>query len=150
MKNIIKYIKENKLDKNKAIEYLRLTDLSDSEKNIVFVYCFPRPLRDKELVDRCKKSLYSKTILIIEASQTDQYRRFIQHLIHAFTDSPENLFYEEIPIEDCPICGEKGIIGSSESSILLCEECLKSLIEVRNILDIIEPGFTNWIKRYDK
>jgi len=154
---------------------------TNDEKNFIFRYCFPRPLLDRQLMARVADLhrqrgdinnigvLYPNAqdiTLILEAGRTEQYGRFIKHLMHAFC-SDEELIYKVSDIEkyQCPICGkvlygselwnplidvngETLAIGSSESSITLCIDCLIQLNSAKDLINFIDPSFLDWMKRY--
>ena len=101
IKVAIDYIKERKLNEAQALEVLKQsTTLDQNEKNLVYVYCFPRPLPDYGLPDRVQDFRIKAGIgengddreiaLLLEACQTEQYGRFMKHIMHAF-ENPENV-----------------------------------------------------------
>ena len=177
----IKYLKENQIPEQKALELLKENKvLENSEKNLIYAYCYPRPLEDYGLPPRIQQYRIKRQTfpdglstdpqeiaLIIEASQTEQYGRFIKHIMHAFGD-PEKIF----PVagsdeEKCAICGKtiyefdkwteetvgqdeerhKLCFGSTDSKIVLCVDCIQRLVEAIGVIDSIDPGFLDWTKR---
>lgn len=103
---------------HEAINLLRVDkDLSIEEKNLIYLYLFPRPLLDRQLPERVQSYRGSQSQgflqpnigeigLFIEAYRTEQYRRFMKHLFHSFVD-PEQLF----PVagsgqSECALCGK--------------------------------------------
>lgn len=185
IKPFIEYLKNNHISKDDTLKLLREeSNLSNDEKNLIFAYCFPRQLLDRELPIRIKayreKSGYShlnidphETALIIEAGQTEQYKRYIKHLMHSFDNpskvhsvSNSNNTGEELR---CGICDDKVLyyedwnnyisgggednnkeflaLGSTESGIVLCKHCLIQLINAIENINIIDPGFLDWTKR---
>ena len=50
IKEFIEYLKKNNISKDDTLKLLRDDpNLSREEKNLVFAYCFPRQLLDREL-----------------------------------------------------------------------------------------------------
>lgn len=92
-------------------------DLGVDEKNLIYLYLFPRPLLDRQLPERVQsyrgkqsqgflQPNLGEISLLIEAYRTEQYRRFMKHLFHSFLN-PEQLF----PIagngqHECALCGK--------------------------------------------
>lgn len=181
-KQFIEQIKKDKFTQEKALELLKSReDLSRDEKNFIYLYCFPRPLLDRELIPRVieehkKRGDFSNrgtlepnaldVSLILEAGQTEQYGRFIKHLMHAFCDENKIFKVSGINTYECPICGKKlsgeGLwkvvqtqdsgreflaIGSTESSITMCLDCLVQLNAAKDLVNFIDPGFLDWTKR---
>lgn len=184
IKEFIEYLKNNNISKDDTLKLLREEKtLSNDEKNMIFAYCFPRQLLDRELPIRIKsyreKSGYSglnidphEVSLIIEAGQTEQYRRYIKHLMHAFSDAtkinPVQSDEEENP--RCGICDcellyhdkwksyaptvpgedekrETLAFGSTESGIVLCKHCLIQLISAVSFMNDLDPAYLDWTKR---
>ncbi len=182
IKDFIDYIKNNNVSKEDTLELLRKDqNLTNDERNLIFAYCFPRQLLDRELPLRIKDSRekfgYSglqldprEVALIIEAGQTEQYRRYIKHLMYSFNDSskvcsvtdPDS--HTENP--KCGICDcdvlyyedwqkhsqddkdkEYLALGSSETGIILCKHCLIQLLNSINVINVIDPSFLDWTKR---
>ena len=153
---------------------------TNDEKNFIFRYCFPRPLLDRQLMSRVADlhrqrgdvnnigALFPNAqdiTLILEAGRTEQYGRFIKHLMHAFCNN--EYIYKVAGVEEyqCPICGkvlygsdlwdsqvdvygETLAIGSSESSITLCIDCLIQLNSAKDLINFIDPSVLDWMKRY--
>lgn len=190
LKNYIEKLKELK-DAHKVIESLKQSSLDIQQKNLIYLYLFPRPLLDKELPIRIQEARRSsgnngcgyleenmyEVSLIIEAYRTEQYKRFIKHLLHTFT-VPENIH----PVNgfgqcNCAICGkniyefgswtsecskyktirhpeetrkEYLAFGGKGSTVNLCLDCIVQLQEVNKILESIEPGYLKspWQKRF--
>lgn len=114
---------EKGLDKDKAIELLKNENsLTNDEKRLIYMYCFPRPLGDRELPNRVRETRKQRgpncrngflqpddleTSLIIEAGRTMQYGNFIKHLMHSFA-RPEDVYQiSGTEVLECPICGKK-------------------------------------------
>lgn len=148
------------IPKKELMEELKgRNDLSSDMKNLVLLYHYPRPLLDRELPKRVGdkvEDLTKLSILIIEASRTAQYGRFIRHLFHSFIEC-DDIFpvSEEAQEMTCPICGRPLVIhgqlgligiGSSESRVLLCQQCLRGLKNSFDLLNTIEPGFLSSYK----
>lgn len=110
-------------DTHQVIESLRTSSLSIPEKNLVYLYLYPRPLLDRELPGRIQENRVreqrevgwlepeiSEVALLIEAYRTQQYRRFIKHLLHTFTgeEAAKNispiLGYAQ---DTCGLCGKR-------------------------------------------
>lgn len=125
-KRFIDYFRANKIPSDKALILLKgRTDLNRDEKNFIYLYCYPRPLLDKELKPRVssehikrgdlvnKGTLIPNTLdvtLILEAGQTTQYGRFIKHLMYAFCNESKVIVVEGADKYECPICG-KTLLG---------------------------------------
>lgn len=118
---------------HEVIEYLKNeSSLGVNEKNLVYLYLFPRPLLDMELPKRIIDSRLSQgnsgvgfleynlieIALLVEAYKTKQYERFMRHLFHTFT-VPENIS----PINgyskcECGLCKKQIFeLGAWESEI---------------------------------
>lgn len=121
LKPYIDFLRDNKIPENLALKQLAndTSGLSRDEKNLIYRFCYPRLLGDKELPERVKKyrnanksSLgylnpnLGEATLILEAANTPQYSRFIKHLYHAFQDTSKISPVEGIEKTDCPICGK--------------------------------------------
>lgn len=181
----INYIKNNHLSKEDAIKLLKEDEnLTRDDKNLVIAYCFPRQLLDRELPSRIKDSWHksgysglnvspSDVTLILEASQTEQYRRYIKHLMYSFSEIPK---IHPVLVDGheenarCGICDceilysddwnkffkdndpemEHLAFGSTESGITLCKHCLIQLVSAMEKINDIDPGYLDWMKRYDK
>lgn len=183
IKFYIEYLKGK--DVSEVLRVLKTsTDIGVNEKNLIYLYLFPRPLLDMELPGRIMdergpgKEVGSlvpdlrETAILLEAYQTEQYRRFMKHLLHSYLD-PENIF----PIlgngqTECGLCkkrlfekdswdsickanpGNKEIgrkeylaFGSTGSNVNLCLDCIVQLKALGDLLNVIEPGYLNYIKR---
>lgn len=184
IKKFIDYLKDNNISKDNTLKLLKEEkSLSSDEKNLIFAYCFPRQLLDRELPIRIKnyreKSGYSglnvdphEVALIIEAGQTEQYRRYIKHLMHSFSDvsniNPVNSSEEGNP--RCGICDNELLyfkdweeyakningelenreclaFGSTESGIVLCKHCLLQLVNAVQVMNDLDPSYLDWTKR---
>lgn len=121
LKPFVDYLLNNNISKEKALEIIKNSNkLSDDEKNLVYVFCYPRPLLDYELPSRVQAYRTKKNFpmvghiephlgeaaLIVEAGRTPQYTRFIKHLIHAFSDPTKLAPLDGDEDCDCPICGK--------------------------------------------
>lgn len=174
IKDCIDYFIQNNFSKEKVISCLSSSKkLNRAEKNIIFVYLYPRNLLDRELISRIIKyrgdnilgSLtpdLGEVTLLIEAYRTSQYSRYLKHLFHSFTVDNSNVF----PIDgtekrECGICGKKIVeyvewnnnnlskeylaYGSENTGISLCLDCLIQLKTTHNILSEIEGNkFLPW------
>ena len=160
-------------------------ELSIEEKNLIYLYLFPRPLLDRQLPERVKSYRGKQSQgflqpnlgeigLLVEAYRTEQYKRFMKHLFHSFTN-PEHLY----PVAgngqcECALCGknlyeedvwndmctrfpgsdEKNkkeylAYGSKNSSINLCLDCIIQLKETSILLEELEPGYLlDWRIKY--
>ena len=97
MKHLKSYLGQlRNLEKDQVLSFLTNNkDLTPDEKNLIFLYLFPRDLLDKELPSRVQsvrshqagsiQPSLIESILLIEAGRTPQYSRFIKHLLHSFT-----------------------------------------------------------------
>lgn len=181
-KKFIDYFKDNKYTAERVLSILsKREDLTRDEKNFIYLYCFPRPLLDRELIPRVMEehkkrgdlgnrgSLEPSALdvsLILEAGQTEQYGRFIKHLMHAFGDESKIFKVAGQNTYECPICGkilsgealwkivqfqdpnkEFLAIGSRESSITMCLDCLIQLNTAKDLINILDPSFLDWTKR---
>lgn len=96
-----------------------ISELTSEEKNLIYLYLYPRPLSDKELPERFTKlrtgdnkygSLIpnlNETTLIIEAGRTLQYNRFIKHLLHSYSKVEDIHIIEGSNICNCCLCGKE-------------------------------------------
>ena len=180
IKPFIKYLKENNISQSQALELLKGNNtLDNAEKNLIYAYCYPRQLRDYELPSRIQAYRQARgtgingqpkdpqeVILLVEACQTEQYCRFMKHIMHAFGNP--NKIYQVAGSEEseCSLCGKKIYewdkwmelfpgdhekhnlcYGSTDSEIVLCIDCLSRLVEAIGIMNEIDPGFLDWTKR---
>ena len=119
MKTVINYIANLKgKDSNEVLNILsKEPNLSPEDKNLVYLYLFPRPLKDRELPFRIMgvrkdpkgkaEVSQNEVALILEAGKTEQYGRFIKHLFYSFKD-PNNIFPIEVSnIGNCCLCGKE-------------------------------------------
>lgn len=124
MENRIKYFldkfQSSKLNNLEVLEYLsNNNELTPEEKNLIFLYLFPRPLADKELPKRFQdvrvnENKYGSLIpnlnevaIIIEAGKTLQYSRYIKHLLHSYS-SVENIHsIEGSNVCNCCLCNKE-------------------------------------------
>ena len=188
MEKLESYVEKFKGGRNKreVMEILTVDqNLTREEKCYLYYYLFPRPLLDKELPKRIEaevlfgpanqkrgylKPCLKEICLLLEATQTPQYSRFMMHVFHAFTDNDDYLY----PISgnetrECPICGKTLLefdswtlrsnngekdpnreflaYGSTNSGLSMCLDCLVQLKEARLIIDNLNPGFLDWTKR---
>lgn len=184
IKPYIEYLIKEGIKEEEALKLLKdETKLNSNEKNLIYRYCYPRQLLDRELPTRVstyrnqtgningiKSPDNGEITLLIEAARTEQYSRFIKHLMHAFED-PQKIFpLTGIEKHECPLCGKtlyefdtwsdlvKGYpqeeqnkdflaYGSSESEITLCSDCLAQLFSARKLINEIDPSFLDWTKR---
>ncbi len=187
MDNIKFYVEKFKnSSQHDVLNQLKINnDLSVEEKNLIYLYLFPRPLLDMELPQRIisnRKSNYPGSItqnlseigLLVEAYRTEQYKRFIKHLIHSFIEHPEKI-YQETGYQECKcgLCGkplyqfnaweeicsrspglpevnEKKYLAysSRDSNINLCLPCIIQLKGAADIIESLEPGYLDWHNRY--
>lgn len=123
IKPFIDYLIQERTEKTTAKELLEQEPtLTQDEKRLIYMYCYPRPLQDRELPDRVMRARKKRgpnarngflepddleTSLIIEAGKTSQYERFIKHLMHSYS-SPQNVCQiSGTDTLECPICGKK-------------------------------------------
>lgn len=179
LKNALNYLSNKNSDA--VIEFLTREDkLNNDEKNLLYFYLFPRKLLDRELPNRiieyrkfCNMTNgflipnTGETALLIEAYKTEQYYRFMRHLMHSFIRSEDNVS----PIKgnttcNCCLCNktlynydlwenlckthpeyneqnkkEFLTFGSKESDVNLCLDCLIQLKNADEILKILEPNY---------
>ena len=82
-----------------------IKDLGRDQKNLIYVYLFPKPLLDMELVGKIqeyRKRIGSErgflqpnigeTLLLLEAYRGRQYGKYIKHLLHSFIESSDKLY----------------------------------------------------------
>ena len=120
LKDYINYLIGEKIPKTDSLELLRKdTRLTREEKNLIFAYCYPRQLLDRELPSRVQEFFKNngnprltpsipQATLYVEAFRTEQYGRFMRHLYHSFVDNPELI----APVSgegkcECPLCGKE-------------------------------------------
>ena len=116
---VVSYINQFRdLSSDKVLEKLSNNlELSQDEKNLIYLYLFPRPLRDKELPERFKQVRKTsggsieisipECTLIIEAGKTEQYGRFIKHLFHSYSKQETIYPIEGSEICNCCLCGKE-------------------------------------------
>ena len=118
VKDCINYFKDR--SNEEVINSLKGSNkLNNDEKNLIYLYLFPRQLLDRELPGRILKNRgtnlngflepnISEAGLIIEAYRTRQYGRYIKHLFHSFVEGNEQIFPvagEEF--HECGLCTKK-------------------------------------------
>lgn len=162
LKPFIDYLKNSGTTKEEALNLLLGNKkLAPEEKRLILCYCYPRPLSDYGLPARVQEFMSTRCTtkypeLIIEASETPQYGRFVRHLFHSFLSISKVGPAGGDTEKGCSICG-KTVYGtdkmdgrpesdqaytSSETSVFLCRNCLEQLIEAYSIIeDDINPGF---------
>lgn len=121
-KKFIDYLENNNISKEETLRLLtECNKLTSDEKNLIFLYRYPRNLMDKELPSRIiayRQSIglpsqgvlvphLGETALLIEALRTPQYERFMKHLFIAFCDPAKVSPVSGQEIDECPICGKK-------------------------------------------
>lgn len=161
-------------------------EIDNQEKWLVFSYLFPRSILDRQLPSiiqryRCGYNSMSgflspnlgESSIIVEAYRTQQYNRFIRHLIHSFVRDSEKVNpmagQEEC---NCSLCDKK-IYGfdlwndfcdkynntierdqkeylsfmSVDSGLNICKNCLIQLINADQIIEDLEPGYLDFGRR---
>ena len=121
-KKHIDFLLDEHVSKEDGIEYLKKQDLSNADKLLIYSYCYPRHLLDRELPNHIQyfrksqgnngigwtKPNYREASILVEAYRGLQYGRFMRHLMHSFLEDPEKLGSCSGEGEDyCPICGKK-------------------------------------------
>lgn len=177
----IGHIKSKQMSPEEAVVFLARTKLRPDEQSLVYYYCFPRPLLDRELMSRVKEehrkngdvenrgSRVPNNLdigLILEAGQTQQYGRFIKHLMYSFCNMNSIFCVDDDGNNyECPICGktlvgklrwnpssdlfmENVAIGSIDSSITMCADCIIQLTAAKSLMQELDPGFLDWTKRF--
>ena len=181
MSNIKNFVSNLSYDpignKERLLADLKVSGLTRDEMNIVYKYFFPTPLEDYGLPPRIAGYRVahgisdcgdpSEVAYLVEACKTEQYGRFMKHLMHAY-ENPEQIFPVSGEEEDtCVLCGKRTLgysrwqkecptdyhrhylsFSCSESSSTLCIDCLSRLIETKEIMEELDPGFLDWTKRY--
>lgn len=186
---VLKLIKDLK-EKSKEEVYSFLMNensINNQEKWLVYSYLHPRIILDKQLpgiIQEYRKGYNSmagflfpdigESSIIVEAYKTQQYGRFIRHIIHSFAKNPEKVN----PLagkETCNCClCDKNIYGfdlwneycdkynnedekekmeylsfiSTDSGLNICKDCLIQLINADQILEQIEPGYLDLSKKF--
>lgn len=169
IKPFVDYILSGGVSSEQAVELLKNEgSLTNEERRLIYMYCFPRPLGDRELPSRVMKSRKARgvnyrngflqpddleTSLIIEAGKTMQYERFIKHIMHAFSDPQKIYQISGTDILECPICGKKlRELNIWDSTLDRAKEhlafgsptetnivlCMDCLIQLINAADIIQ------------
>lgn len=177
MEKVVNLIKKlTGLNSQEILEYLgKETELTSIEKNLVYLYLCPRPLMDRELPSRIinvrdnpdgSLTLNPKeSILVLEASRTPQYGRFIKHLFHAYQDHTKIHPIEGSDIRECCLCGkeiyemilwksyskqygeeevrDKLFLahGSTETNLPICIPCLLNLRAAIEMMEKINPNY---------
>ena len=95
-------------------------NLDSHEKNIVYLWCYPRELPEYGLPNRIQSYIRKVGLAwnpvnldlgfvahLIEAERTSVYGKFMRHLMYSFTVNP-SLISPVLgdSIDQCPICGE--------------------------------------------
>jgi hypothetical protein len=152
---------------------LETTKLDRDEKTLLYSYCYPRKILDYELPNIIMSNRSTLGInpggtlennlgeskILVEAFRSQQYGRFMRHLMHAFLNPELLSSVSGTGEERCPICGKKifytdswnGLtdpgqetlaIMSKESSVCLCKDCLVQLLYSYELISSIEgPEF---------
>ena len=120
---IKKFIDEYKnLSSTELLDVLKQrTDLTPTQKNIIYVYLHPTNLGDMELVSKFKKYRISKDgnitgklepvdneiIMLLNAYRCRQYNKYIRHLLHSFVKKDNSIVpIDGNEVESCGICGK--------------------------------------------
>ena len=161
-----------------VMKYLSESGLNTDNKNLIYTFLFPRPLADKELPTRIMSTRANpdgklelspiESILILEASQTAQYGRFIKHLFYSYSDPSVIHPIEGSEICNCCLCGkeiyemtlwkcfwkqykpeeekEKRFLahGSTETNLPICIPCLINLMKAISLMKEIDPNYLNY------
>lgn len=122
-KKHIDYLLDEHVSKEDSIVYLKAQeDLNDEDRLLIYSYCYPRHLLDRELPKHIQyfrksqgnngmgwlKPYYREASILVEAYRGIQYGRFMRHLMHSFLKDPEKLGSCSGEGEDsCPLCGKK-------------------------------------------
>ena len=122
-KKHINYLLDEHVSKEDSIKYLKSQgDLNDEDRLLIYSYCYPRHLLDRELPNHIQylrksqgnngmgwlKPFHREASILVEAYRGIQYGRFMRHLMHAFLEDQEKLGSCSGEGEDfCPICGKK-------------------------------------------
>lgn len=186
LKPYIDFLKTNNVPENIALKQLASdsSGLTKEEKTLIFRFCYPRLLGDRELPERIIKFRkdnkssangflepnLGETTLILEASQTPQYSRFIKHLYNSFKDISKISPAEGIEKNHCPFCNkvilnyqlwnsrvadtenseeEKNkeflAFTSPDTDIKICRNCLIQLLYSFDLMKNLDPNFLfNW------
>jgi hypothetical protein len=119
MKETIELLKDK--TREEVINYLApLEKFTPYQKNIIYVYLFPEPLKHMELLEVVPRSrgenkkgwlvpTESEILNLLRAYRTAQYKRFILHLLHSYIENAEGTYVvqEKDPEAECVICGKK-------------------------------------------
>lgn len=184
MKTYIENLKN--LDEKSVLETLKSATLSSFEKNFIYTYLFPKPLKHMELLEVVgnKRTQHNQTdllkpdslevLILLRAYRTEQYRKFILHLLHSFIENQGGTYIvnEEVEEHDtCSICGKKLypfsmwskmladypespennrkeylMFGNDQTGLCMCLDCMIQLKELNTYLENIE-GSDYLIKR---
>lgn len=167
LKPFIDYLLENNIPQKSGLKLLeKEPKLTSIEKNIIFAYCYPRPLGDMELVKRIQdyRKLRGRNIddvkeaiLILEAARTHQYEKFIKHVMISFITDPGKVVNVDKKDGVCSICDgpinnaetphSKGY-GSIASDLIICEHCMAQLFRAKNLISVFDPSFLDWTKKW--
>ena len=107
---------------NQVLESLRnKEDLRPFEKNLIYVYLFPKPIMHMELpgiIINNRKACSGnecgyleandrETLILLRAYNTLQYKKFMIHLLHSFVEDEELIFIENDQNDyKCACCGK--------------------------------------------
>lgn len=176
METVVKLINElTGKSEQEVLSILSSTSLDPIDKNLVYLYLYPRPLMDKELPSRIIATRPNpdgsltpspiESVLILEASRTPQYGRFIKHLFHAYLDPGTIHPIEGSDIVHCCLCGKEFYelslwkcyskqygeeevrdklflaYGSTETNLPICIPCLLNLRRAIEIMEKIDPDY---------
>lgn len=123
MEKIKYYLEQFKSERLSSADLLirlgNISELTPEEKNLIYLYLYPRPLADKELPKRFTNlrlgenkygsltpSLNEAT-LIIEAGRTLQYSRYIKHLLHSYSNVENIHSIEGSNVCNCCLCNKE-------------------------------------------
>lgn len=95
-------------------------ELTPFEKNLIYVYLFPKPLKDRELItvlqDYRKQNGNERgslekdeneVLILLRAYRTSQYRRYMKHLLIAYVKNEDKVMViDGQEREICGVCGK--------------------------------------------
>lgn len=110
----------NTTEENLVNELKANNTLTPFEKNFVYTYLFPKPLKHMELLDVLGNKRGGKTsgflapddteiLILLRAYRTAQYKKFILHLLHSYIENEKGTYVvnEKVENDTCAICGKK-------------------------------------------
>lgn len=158
--------------KDELIMSLINVPITPFEKNVLYTYFYPAPLRHMELLEVMKNGKRTierndtDILRLLRAYRGRQYQNFIRHLLHSYIEAGDKTYIvnEKVPGAECCICGKKIYghefwsqfsnddperehlaYGNEETGLMLCIDCMIQLKYLNDLLVELEgPTYLNW------